>query len=866
MLDDELDLVASSESCELESIVSAGSFASDDYDLLDDDIYSDESAPPASTPGFVDCPVDLKTFALFYFYLKDSCKMSRTHGTELPSQILSHMCSRLPHVCLPTSEYQCEQIIGADRSASVATSVCKACGKFSSAGDASIGPPCGCHRNGAASVTVYYLGVTRFVSRLLIDRDYVAARAAPGARSTQGSWWGGEHCKRLAAKFRVQGINIYDPSVMVLNIGGDGVQLFPFNSTYSADYICCRPYDIPPQQYSRASFSDLIAFIPGPKPGKGTDATIRMLADEFLSLLDPKYCEENIGHNISHVIFVAITADTPFRAKLGKFLGSAAYRADSRSAFHFSNSYWKADKRSKKGMYGCGYCKPAPQKNLEDPNGVQLPPAHANDPRYHLDDSQLRAYYQLQRMPTSEGGMTATAAGVSGITPFLDLSYFDSVDSYLIPVAHNALYDACKTFWSEILPTKLPKSPHDYMLPKRLRAELISNGHRLTKVAPHDIGRHYMCIVESRGRYIMENWLAWVVVYSPLVLLDVLAQHDPHLAKAWASFCTGLSYFLDFTQADYDEAVSLARQRNIYEFSIACEKRLPAHVCTLAMRMIAVHLAPQEKAMGRVPFSTEFWVEHWAQKIKGPTKNMVSSTTVGSYVVNRHLREKKMASERPDLDRLLEDIAGEHGHRRRNLAPADARFRNPLQPKAGKDEGARALFCETFGVDVSEVHLFVTTNVGASGDDDEAVHSTLYGRAVWRRSCHVELTPGVDATPCPLKATRKVAEVICYAKCDVLDSKRYALVELYEEVPASDFTWPAFREGGKAYRAKMTPHECGVPSPWRLISSPRKWVELERILHKVILVEVPHHVDSAGNSLFVMRPTKKRLVTWGVEE
>jgi hypothetical protein len=105
---------------------------------------------------------------------------------------------------------------------------------------------------------------------------------------------------------------------MVLNIGGDGVPLFPFNSTYSADYICCRPYDIPPQQYSRASFSDLIAFIPGPKPGKGTDATIRMLADEFLSLLDPKYCEENIGHNISHVIFVAITADTPFRAKLGE--------------------------------------------------------------------------------------------------------------------------------------------------------------------------------------------------------------------------------------------------------------------------------------------------------------------------------------------------------------------------------------------------------------------------------------------------------------------------------------------------------------------------------------------------------------------
>jgi len=48
MLDDELDLDASSESCELESIVSAGSFASDDYDLLDDDIYSDESAPPAS--------------------------------------------------------------------------------------------------------------------------------------------------------------------------------------------------------------------------------------------------------------------------------------------------------------------------------------------------------------------------------------------------------------------------------------------------------------------------------------------------------------------------------------------------------------------------------------------------------------------------------------------------------------------------------------------------------------------------------------------------------------------------------------------------------------------------------------------------
>ena len=67
MLDDELDLVASSESCELESIVSAGSFASDDYDLLDDDIYSDESAPPASTPCFVDCPCGLESLCSLLF-------------------------------------------------------------------------------------------------------------------------------------------------------------------------------------------------------------------------------------------------------------------------------------------------------------------------------------------------------------------------------------------------------------------------------------------------------------------------------------------------------------------------------------------------------------------------------------------------------------------------------------------------------------------------------------------------------------------------------------------------------------------------------------------------------------------------------
>ena len=122
----------------------------------------------------------------------------------------------------------------------------------------------------------------------------------------------------------------------MLDVGFDGAKIW-LNKQFSTGFLVMRPWDVPYEVRGKADFTSLLAvYREEPKSGGLQDLFLEPFVKEMESLctvgmeVDDPHLKRSY---LSKWFLGTISADTPARNLVGKFVGVAGYRADYRSLF-----------------------------------------------------------------------------------------------------------------------------------------------------------------------------------------------------------------------------------------------------------------------------------------------------------------------------------------------------------------------------------------------------------------------------------------------------------------------------------------------------------------------------------------------------
>ncbi|KAK3275106.1 hypothetical protein CYMTET_16738 [Cymbomonas tetramitiformis] len=409
---------------------------------------------------------------------------------------------------------------------------------------------------------------------------------------------------------------------------------------WSTRFGAMRSADLPPKERVKMKHCGVISIAPGPRQHwKDVDVLLEPMMEE-LKQLSKGHADADqtpfrvydgyfqVWHEQLSVFLMLCYCNTIARNDLGKFAPVAARRNDFKSI-------WEATKGPNgNGMYCLGYANPISQTYLDE--GEVL---YANDPSVWLTKEDHKELVRL----TAEDGVDPMRTGRYAAGPLEQLDSFDPIYGYVMPFMHMMCYGVIKKFL-KMLRNKVNNCPNTcYFSPMQLK-QLQANGKRLT--APHDMHREYQDFVQYAGNYTMEDMLNFILIFSPMVFMDVLKNLNPELDKAWWTLRRAVLYFMRGPAiglcGDLQSRAEPRKEtgKELWAFAVIVEQQCPMNMLTLNLRMAVVHLCKQEEETGVVSSTNELWVERLLGDSKGVVPAPVGGKAIDTCIANAYLTKE----------------------------------------------------------------------------------------------------------------------------------------------------------------------------------------------------------------------------------
>lgn len=159
------------------------------------------------------------------------------------------------------------------------------------------------------------------------------------------------------------------------------------------------------------------------------------------------------------------------------------------------------------------------------------------------------------------------------------LPYVDYNNIWIVPLGHNLLFGVVASFINHIFRSvKRPSKGEAYekdVVPHADRAIIEQRGNDLH--VPSEFGRKYKSVLQYRGSYTMEDWLHFVLAFSPYLFALTLPQD---LAEMWELLVTVVDhYFHAVATVSYTDEGSRKAGDALLKYAQLVERRMPSK-CT----------------------------------------------------------------------------------------------------------------------------------------------------------------------------------------------------------------------------------------------------------------------------------------------
>ncbi len=116
------------------------------------------------------------------------------------------------------------------------------------------------------------------------------------------------------------------------------------------------------------------------------------------------------------------------------------------------------------------------------------------------------------------------------------------------------------------------------------------------------------------GNYTMEDFLNFILIFSPMVFMDVLHSLNCQLDAAWWKLRRAVIYFVRGPLVSTGDIAARRTARkaaaaDMWDVAVILQQQTPTRMMTLNLRLAVVHLAPQEEEIGAVSNAIELYLE-----------------------------------------------------------------------------------------------------------------------------------------------------------------------------------------------------------------------------------------------------------------
>lgn len=196
--------------------------------------------------------------------------------------------------------------------------------------------------------------------------------------------------------------------------------------------------------------------------------------------------------------------------------------------------------------------------------------------------------------PTCSGESEPRNEGCHGMSPVVELlPYVDYNNVWIVPVGHCLLFGVVSNFISHIFrPGKRFADPSKYppdMVPHAQRDTIEKRGQHFT--VPSEFGRKYKSVIHYRRSYTMEDWLHFVVAFSPY-LFSPQVQGKARtsilpelLQRMWDRLTTAILHYFHAFVGEYTDKASQEAADSMLEFAKLVEQHFPKKYCTFNLHM-----------------------------------------------------------------------------------------------------------------------------------------------------------------------------------------------------------------------------------------------------------------------------------------
>jgi hypothetical protein len=230
--------------------------------------------------------------------------------------------------------------------------------------------------------------------------------------------------------------------------------------------------------------------------------------------------------------------------------------------------------------------------------------------------------------------MTPKECGSHGPSPVTDkLKYTQYNSTFGVSVAHMFLLGLVKDLWKLFMAKKpLNKPAPWFSITPAMRKLMVERGKHIT--ATLDQSRPYLCVVDHKGNWVMEDWLNWIEFWSPYVLMltdEGCVFPDPDLEEMWSRLRGAVLFYMrPFEEEEGEtkqevwkrfEAECETQRVSMWRYACLAQERFSHLLCKSNLHKVFCGLVYQQLQRGHAFFFTEFWIEQLVQWSKQLTKD-----------------------------------------------------------------------------------------------------------------------------------------------------------------------------------------------------------------------------------------------------
>eukprot|EP00854_Cymbomonas_tetramitiformis_P007287 gene7287-8677_t len=148
---------------------------------------------------------------------------------------------------------------------------------------------------------------------------------------------------------------------------------------------------------------------------------------------------------------------------------------------------------------------------------------------------------ELVRLTVEEGIDPMRTGRYKAGPPLERLPYFNPMNGYALLFMHLMCYGIIKKFVN-MLRHKYTDARDTCYFSEAQRSQLQANGKDLA--CPQDMHRGYLDVVQYAGNYTMEDFLNFILIFSPMGIMDVLHSLNSEQDSAWWKLRRAVIYFV----------------------------------------------------------------------------------------------------------------------------------------------------------------------------------------------------------------------------------------------------------------------------------------------------------------------------------